>query len=831
MTQGLSVPAGSAEQRQCYHCAELVPAASNWNVVILGMSRVMCCQGCLAVAEAIVSGGLEDYYRLRTTAASPSREPVPEALSSLLVYDSEQAQRKFVRGVGEDQAQASLMIEGIRCGACAWLIERRLQNLPGILSVHLNFASHRAQVRWLVGEASLSAILDTVGSLGYAAHPYDPAVQHRLLDDERRHQLQRLGIAGLFGAQVMMIAVALYFGDAWGMQENIRQALRNLSLLLTLPILVYAAPAFFIAAVREIRLGRPGMDVPVSLGIALAFAGSVAALGTGSPVYFDSIAMFVFLLLSVRYLAFMARKRNAEIVESMCPDIPQQALRIDVTSTGRAFTRIALSELAKGDRILVRAGESIPADGQVVAGRSQVSEALLTGESDAIAKGPGDQVIGGADNLGNTLEIIVAAVGADSVLAGLHALVERTAADRPAIVSLADRYAGFFVVGVLMVAGLVAGFWWWRDDAQWLATTVSVLIVTCPCALSLAAPTAIACATSTLFRRGLVIVNPRAFDVANALDQVVLDKTGTLTLGRFELLNVRPLGDLSKAACLGIAAALETHSQHPISHAFRYPATAEPAPPCDDIQSVPGVGVTALIDGHKYALGRTGEPQRAFFDDGQESSAALASGTVTTRVYLTRDGEPLAEFTLGDQLRVCAPAAVRGLAALGLCVSIYSGDRMSTVAELGARLGVNDALGELRPEDKLARVRALQGEGASVAMVGDGVNDAPVLAGADLSIAMGGGVDISKSRADIVLLGDRLDALPGGISLLRQTRSVIRTNLLWAVAYNVLAVPAAAAGLVPPWLAAIGMSLSSLVVVANSLRLYAAPAALPAEAR
>jgi len=800
---------------RCYHCDQPIAGEPDLSVVIDGAARPMCCQGCKAVAEAIIAGGLGDYYRQRSEAPARPHDTLPDFLREARAYDHEYAQRSFVRRLDGGEREASLVLGGIECAACAWLNERHLQQLPGVTDAQVNFSTHRARVRWDPARTRLSDVLAAVKSIGYEAHPYDPQRQEALLDSERKRQLRRLGVAGALGVQVMMIAIALYAGSWYGMEENFRKLFLWLSLALTTPVLLYCARPFLGGALRDLRNHRLGMDVPVSLGLCIAFIGSVYATITGEgPVYYDSVVMFVFFLLLARYLELMARRRGAQLSEALVQPVPAMATRVD--GSGHLDV-VPVAELVVGDRVLVRAGGQIPADGRVSQGSASVDEALLTGESRPIVKTVGDFVIGGSINLDSPLQVLVEHTGPDTVLSRILDLVERARGERPYLARVADRIAAYFVASILILAAAAAIYWWQTDPERWLSVTIAMLVVTCPCALSLATPTAITAATGALTGRALIITGNNALETLARTTRFVFDKTGTLTHGHPRLMRTEITSDKSSEECAGIAAALEQSSEHPVAKALV--DNRDVKDPATDIVNTPGAGLRGKIGGVVYTIGtpsfvelHTGHrlPHEQAVDDMHDGCSL---------VLLADQTGVLCAFALSDELRPDARDLVHSLQRQGITTSLYSGDWPVVTKHVAEKIGIADAAGGLSPEDKLHRVRELQAAGEIVAMVGDGINDTPVLSTADVSIAMGDGTQAARASADMILLGGNLANLTAGVAIARKTLTIIRQNLLWAVAYNLLAIPAAAAGWVAPWMAAIGMSASSLLVVANSLRL------------
>jgi Cu2+-exporting ATPase len=777
-----------------------------------GRERRMCCRGCAAAAQAIHDFGLERFYRVRTADAPRPAEPTASELERIRVFDEPSLQRHFVEA-GGNRGRADLILERIACPACCWLIERRLQELAGVLAAHVDFSANRAHVEWDPARLRLSEILRAIAELGYGAQPYEPAAAGAALDLERRTQLRRLALAGLFGMQVMMISVALYFGEWSGIEDVYRSFLRWTALLLTIPVIGYSAAPFFRNAWRDLRALRAGMDVPVSLGLGIAFLGSVHATWSGSgQVYYDSATMFVFLLLGGRYLEFNVRRGLATRLDWLHRIEPAVATRLE-PGAGDTFTEriVPTATLVPGDRILVRPGECLPADGIVLEGETSVDESLISGESLPVRRGPGDRVIGGSGNVESPMHVRIEHVGDDTVLAIIRRLAERCQAEKPALTELANRAAGWFVAAVLVLTAGAAWYWLRVDPGLWLPVTISMLVITCPCALALAAPTALAAATGTLLRHGLLAVRANAIEMLACATLFAFDKTGTLTLGRPVVREVRARDAWNPDECLRIAAALETGSSHPVAVAIQ--KAAEPAADAQSAQHFPGEGVTGMVEGRRWVLGNPAFIRR------MSGLEVLPEAVSRSAILLATGSSIAAEIEIEDQPRPHAGELVGWLREHGRRTLLLSGDAASVVAELAGRLGIDESRGCARPGEKVAVIEAARRAGHTVCMVGDGINDAPVLAAAHVSIAMGGGTDLAKTSADLILLDGRLASLRAGIGLAVRTLGVIRLNVAWAIGYNLLALPLAASGWVPPWLAALGMSASSLLVTANSARL------------
>ena len=799
----------------CFHCGLPVPPGVDISVSIDGTDRPMCCRGCEAAALMIDQAGLADYYRFRTQPAV-NPENADEPGESLESYDLPAVRRQFVHTIDPGHHEAVLILEGIACPACAWLIECYLHKLPGVQDVAVNYANRRARVRFDPARLKPSALIGAVRQLGYQAWPYEVRHRQGVKQRERRTLLKQLGVAGVLGMQVMMITLSLYSGGG-DLTHEYRQLLYMLELLLTAPVVLYSAQAFFRPAWRSLAQATLNMDVSVSLAILLAFVGSAWNTFKGSgEVYFDSVMMFVFLLLAARFLELAARNRSINAVENRLRPPPASAIRVAGSGAAAEETRVAVAELVPGDCIRVREGEVIPVDGEVRAGTSSVSEAMLTGESTPLRKQPGAIVHAGSINVESPLEIDVRGVGENTLLARIGRSLDQASADRPASTVLADRIAPWFVLTVLGVAvgcaaiGLLAG----ADD--WFHRVLAVLVIACPCALSLAAPAAITNACATLIRRGVLVTRNEALERLERISHVVLDKTGTLTHGETRITGVETCSTLDPARCLRIAAALERQSAHPIARAFADTMVDAPAAL---IVNHPGLGIEGSIDGRIWYLG---SPVFILRQAGLETDAGTlqrAQANGATAILLADRERIHCVISLADTLRPGARELVSWLHGRGIRTVMLTGDREAAARQIATATGIDEVRAELLPEGKLEALRTLQASGAVVAMLGDGVNDAPVLAGADVSVAMGSGAVLAQTQADIILLAPQLAAVRDLLDLARRTQTITRENLFWAVCYNLLAIPAAAFGWVSPLFAALGMSLSSLIVIGNALRL------------
>ena len=793
----------------CFHCGQPVPVGFDYPIQTRQQPEPACCRGCQAVAQTIIDSGQEAYYAHRTALPATPTDAQSE-LEKLGLFDLPEIQQSFVRIEPENIREAALILENIVCAACVWLNERHLMQLPGVVSADINYATRRARVRWDASQLKLSDILRSIQEIGYVAHPFDASKQEEIFRKERNNAIKRLAIAGLGMMQVMMYALPTYTADPAEMTPDIVGLMRWASLILTLPVIFYSAWPFFEGAWKDLKRKTLGMDVPVSLGVGSAFIASVWTTFTHQgDVYYDSVNMFIFLLLTGRFLEMNARRRSAQAAEELVKLIPAVANRLTNWPTRHAET-VPAAQLAPGDHVLIKPGEVVPADGILVEGQTSVVEAMLTGESAPRSRQIGELLIGGTLNQQSPVVMCVQKTGENTRLSAIVRLLDRAQSEKPRIGQLADRAASWFVGLLLLLTAIIAAVWFIIDPSKVLWITVSILVITCPCALGLATPAALTAATGRLTNLGLLTTRGHALETLAQITDMVFDKTGTLTLGKLTLLAVEPADNHSHDDVLQLAAALEAASEHPIALAIRK-ATTQPAHNADSPRNYPGQGVEGRINGKLYRLGKpafSGIPL-----------PAVETYTQSTRLALTGEGKLIGWLLLGDEIRPDAAAALQTLKSLGIRIHLLSGDNSSAARAVANQLGIDSVQAEALPDDKLTYVKHLQQQGRVVAMVGDGINDAPVLAQAQVSVAMGEGTDVAQAAADMVMLGGRLSALADGVKIARKTRSIIYQNLTWALGYNLIAIPLAALGHVTPWIAGIGMSASSLLVVLNALRL------------
>jgi len=719
-----------------------------------------------------------------------------------------------------------VVLEGMHCAACALTIEDALRAVPGVLQADVSAATRRARVVWQPGQVKPSQWMEAVRHAGYRAMPAMDAFARDQRLRESRRALWRWLVAGFCMMQVMMYAWPAYVAQPGDLSGEMEQLLRWASWVITLPMVVFSCGPFFTSALRDIRLRRVSMDLPVALGMAITFVVSTA--GTfdpagifGKEVYYDSLTMFVFFLLTGRWLELRLRDRTAGALEAVMNRLPDSVER---RAADGSFARVATRRIGVGDTIRVLPGEAFPADGRITAGNTHADEALLTGESTPVARPVGSSVTAGSYNLQAPVEVLVEGTGGQTRFAQIVALMESASLQKPRLAQLADRIARPFLVAVLLAAALAAAYWWPSDPGHALMVAVAVLIVTCPCALSLATPVAMLTAAGTLARHGVLVRNLQGLEALAQVDTMVFDKTGTLTRDGMALQAVHPAGGCSAQEALDLAAALARQSMHPASRALAAAASAQPLPSgrwqVTGLQEDAGQGLTATVEDATGAMAA----RTIRLGSARHAGVANDAGGAALQVVLSEQASDgalieLARFDLVEDLRAEASAVVQALQQDGVAVQLLSGDRRGAVQRVATQAGIAQAQGECTPQGKLAALQALQSQGHHVAMVGDGLNDGPVLAGAHVSFAFGRAVPLAQSRADFVVLGDSLALVPQTVLLARRTLRVVRQNLWWAAAYNALCVPLAVLGWMPAWLAGLGMALSSLLVVLNAARL------------
>lgn len=736
------------------------------------------------------------------------------------VLDDPQEWTAFGRpldGAGE-RWESHLVIEGMHCAACALTVEDALCAVPGVRSATVSAGSHRARLVWSAEQARPSDWLQALHKAGYRAVPANDAFANQRRKQETRKALWRWLVAGLCMMQVMMYAWPAYVAEPGDLSAEMEQLLRWASWVLTLPVIFFSCGPFFSSAWRDVLQRRISMDLPVALGIAITFVVSTA--GTFDPqgvfgreVYFDSLTMFVFFLLTGRWLELRLRDRTAGALDALLNRLPDSVERQGVDGS---FARVAVRRLQVGDIIRVLPGEAFPADGEVLQGVTHVDEALLTGESRPLPRGVGEGVIAGSHNLSAAVQVRVARIAKDTRFAQIVALMEGAATSKPQVSRLVDRMAKPFLIAVLLSAALSAAFWWSHDPGHALMVAVAVLVVTCPCALSLATPAAMLAAAGSLARQGILVRRLQGLEALANVDMVVFDKTGTLTRDALVLNVTKTRSGISDAQALGRAAALARHSLHPVSRALVAAAQARgmaQAWQANGVQETAGQGLAGQV-----------EPQAGGVSEDLRLGAPAFCGldlppAEAVRACLSDAQGWLATFELSEGLRDDARVTIAALRALGLDVQLWSGDAGPSVARVAAQVGIAQTRSDCTPQDKLKFLQMAQQAGQRVAMVGDGLNDGPVLAAAQVAFAVGQSVPLTQAQVDFVVTGERLSRIVQAVRLARRTLRIVRQNLGWAVFYNLVCVPLAMVGWMPAWLAGLGMAASSLLVVLNALRL------------
>lgn len=814
---------------RCDHCGLPITSASAVRTQVEGADRGFCCPGCEAVYRAIHAAGLAGFYQ-----RTPQGEvfgPPPDLPHQLDCYDLDEVQQEF-GDISSDERELQLAIDGIHCAACVWLIENGLAAMPGVTEARVNLTGRRLRLRWDNTRLRLSRILRRLGELGYAAVPFDPGAAELALQRRNRALLYRLAVAGFAAMNLMWISIALYAGADRG---EFRDLFHWIGWLLTTPTLLYTGGPFFTGAWRGLRHWHLDMDLPIALGAAITYGYSlVVTLSGQGAVYWDTLVNFLFVILLGRYLEAMSRRQAVSASQRLLDLQPRAAT---VLRDGEEAL-VPMRAVQPGDLLLIRPGERVPADGLVEQGASALDESLLSGESEPVARGPGQPVVAGSMNGAGALRVRVTAVLRETQLGRILQLVEAAQASKAPIQSLADLVVPWFVAATLALALLTALIWWQADPAKAVLAATSVLIITCPCAFGLATPMAMAVATGAAARHGILIKTGAALERLAGATHVVFDKTGTLTRGQPTLVALvddqgswrakdperqtpQPLTERQRQ-WLAAAAALERYSEHPLARALTEFAREQPLGfgvlGVEQVRIEPGRGLAGVVDGQPLVLGSADWLR----EQGIAPTAGLESppdGLGATVLHLAVSGSEVARLLLSDDLREDARSAVEALVAQGLRVSLLSGDRQLAVAAIAQRLGGIQAIAEVLPHGKAGVIASLRESGHRLVMVGDGVNDAPALVSADVGIALGSGTDLSMASADIILTRNELCRVPQALALARRTLAAIRQNVGLSIGYNLIMVPLAIAGMITPLIAAIAMPLSSLAVIGNSARI------------
>ena len=807
---------GQAPQvTRCFHCGLPVPEPPI-QAPISGEERAFCCSGCKSVCEAIYAAGLEGFYR--RTLEGEVLGPPPEPPKELDLYDLDEIQEAFTPTLGETR-EIHLLVEGIHCAACVWLIENRLQSLPGVLDARVNLTGRKLKLRWNNTQVPLSQSLKHLAQIGYKAVPFDPEAAEGALQRENRRLLYRLAFAGFAMMNLLWISIALYAGADRG---EFRSLFQWVGFAIATPTLLYSGWPFYRGAWQGLRAAHLNMDLPIAIGASITYGYSLFVTLSGTPagaVYWDTVVNFLFVILLGRFLEATSRRQAVSATQRLL-DLQPRVARV-LREEGE--TLVPIRGVKRGERVLVRPGEQIPVDGIVLAGESNTDESMLTGESKPVPKTPGQRVAAGTLNGAGVLEIQVEQTLKHTALGKIIQLVEEAQSSKAPVQRLADRIVPWFVALTLLLATLTF-FWWLRTDLETaLMAATAVLIITCPCAFGLATPMAIAVATGIGARHGILIKNGAVLESLSSIQHFVFDKTGTLTQGKPVVVQIRsaeqswmpdaPLPDAFQQP-LEQLSALEHFSEHPVAHAIQQLCPAQDRHRVAAVQVQPGAGIRGRVDGHWLIAGT------AAWLSHQGVQGCEGLGTEEgSPVYLGVDGQCVLWLRIEDPLRPDARAVVETLKAQGIRTTLLTGDRQPVAEAVAEALQIDDCIAQVLPEDKDRVIAELQSTGQRVAMVGDGINDAPALVRADVGIALGSGTDVSIASADIVLLYGELKQVSQAAALSRRTLRTIRQNVAISLCYNLVMVPLAMMAWITPLVAAVSMPISSLAVIGNSARI------------
>ena len=808
----------------CYHCQLPVPSSAAIILEIDRKSYTFCCRGCSLVFQMIKNSNLDSYYQKRElTGLEIPVELLPG--KDFSHFDRQSITDRFVSTQANGHSESRLLLEGVTCAACTWLIETYLSKQKGIQLAEVNYSNHRATISWDPEEIKFSALFTFLSEIGYRALPYDPAVQERQQKQLKKSMLIRLAVAGFCAGNIMMLSISLYSGYFSGMQTEFKHFFQWLSALLSLPAVLYSAGPFWSGAITSIKSKYPNMDLLISLGIVTTFSYSVMALlADGGETYFDSCTMLIFILLIGRTLESMTRSGVMNIKEQLLRLTPQFVVRLN--EDGSEAT-VSADELKITDRIRIKPGDSIPVDGRVCYGSGEIDESALTGENQWRFAGTNDTVLSGTINRMGSFVMKADKVGQDSALQQIISLVDQVNDRKTNLQRMADKIAARFVWVVLFLSLATFVYWNWiaakpLDLSPWLIA-VSVIIIACPCALGLATPMTIMAATALAFKRRILIKSGEFFEQADKITDIAFDKTGTLTNGEMQVVCLNSVGNLPEKEWFSLAVQLEKASNHPIARAIRAAAKTKQIPESEtrikDFVQLPGQGVKGTLKKQKIRVGNARFVKQRYSSKPILNDDVHKNSILAVQIFVSIDNILQETIDLQDSLKSEAKWLIDQMKEKKLVTHLLSGDLEERVSSLSTTLGIDQAHGEMFPEEKLEYIQALQAKGRNVIMVGDGLNDAPALSSADIGIAVHNSTELSMDAADVVFLNSNLKDLVAFLSLSLNSKKMIQQNLMLALLYNACTLPLAMLGLVTPLLSAIFMASSSLVVTLNLLRL------------
>ncbi len=804
-------------QAGCFHCGLPVAEGADYHSQLEGVRRVFCCFACQQVCGAIYDAGLQGYYQ--RTPQGVLLAPPPAPPRDIEIYDMDEVQQDFVHREG-DILDAHLLVEGIHCAACVWLIERAMMRTQGVLAANVNLAGKRLHVRWDNRRVKLSSLIRELSRVGYSGVPYDPEAAEGAVKKANRALLFRLFFAGFAMMNLNLVSIALYSGADSG---PFRDFFHWMGCALATPTLLYSAFPFYKGAWGGLRNARLTMDLPIALGLSVTYAYSLYITIAGDQVgavYFDTVTNLTFVILIGRYLEGMFRHQALTATNRLLDLQPRVAILMQDGKEKLTPVRA----IKVGDKVLVKPGSKIAMDGAVLEGHSSVDESMLSGESTPVKKQEGDRVVAGTLNGSGALVVEVQAASKDSTLSRIIRLVEEAQSSKAPIQRLADTIVPWFVLATLTCAAIAFFIWSEHFETALMAAT-SVLIITCPCALGMATPMSIAVASGLGAKHGILVKNGAVLETLSKVTHFVFDKTGTLTEGKMRVEQVVAAMGQDEHVLLKLAAAVERYSEHTVAQAVARAAEERELSyrnvEVTGFHAAPGAGVEATADGQRIVLGTLQwlQSNHAVLDGGLQAQTNNLEAQAKTCVHLAVDGRHAAILTLADTLRPDALGLIQALRAAGIGMTLLSGDRKQVAEAIAHQLGGMEVIAEVLPQDKDKVIQQLQQRGECVAMVGDGVNDAPALIRANVGIALGSGTDVSVESADIVLMHSELDKVRLATLLSRRTLRTIKQNIGLSFAYNIIMVPLAVMARVTPLVAAITMPLSSLLVIGNAARI------------